>query len=124
MPDYGYLCKGEIVEAAKMKRQFLSDGLKPTKGYICIRRLAGLQCRLGSFYGRRCECTHNLWDHTELFIKDGKPYALVTQPYHLGNAELTALLVMCEKYSLEISMNGHSWYFPGIALCVVITRKH
>jgi len=92
-----------------MKRQFLDQGLKPTTGYVCIRRLADKQCRIGSFYGRPCECRHPLFDHTSLYIKGGKPHTLVTQPYGLDNRDLAALLAMCEKYGLEIPF-GHD---PG-----------
>jgi len=124
MPDYGYFCKGDIIPAGEMKRQFLSKGMKPTTGYVCIRRLAGKQCKIGSPRGGRCECTHPLFDHTELFIKDGKPHTLVTQPYSLRDEELSALLSMCEKFNLKISMDGAAWHFPGRALRVVITQKH
>jgi len=124
MPDYGFLCGGDVVPASEMKRQFLDQGLKPTTGYVCIRRLADKQCRIGSFYGRPCECRHPLFDHTSLYIKGGKPHTLVTQPYGLDNRDLAALLAMCEKYGLEISITGYSWHFPGKTLCVEITRKH
>ena len=43
---YGFLCGGDVVPASEMRRQFLDQGLKPTTGYVCIRRLADKQCRI------------------------------------------------------------------------------
>jgi hypothetical protein len=62
-------------------------------------------------------------DHYTLWEKDGKPTVLTLQPYGLSSTEITLLQAFCEKYGLEASVSARSWWNPGRALLITITRK-
>ena len=86
------------------------------------RDIAGRYSKRGSFlYDNRdhseCGRLYDL-DHVTLWMHNGKPEVLVSQPYtlqgyHLGN------LAALEEQDLKVVIHGHGWYGHG-TVCVEI----
>ncbi len=104
------------IKAAYIERH----GLKPTTGAKCV-------CRLISKDGR-CHCNGSMIvpgsDHSSLWLKDGKPYVYVTQPYHLDFKILQELIRFCDDNGLTASISpDYAWHFPGSILFVEIKKR-
>lgn len=102
--------------AAYIKRH----DLKPTTGRQCV-------CRLISKDGR-CHCGGSMIvpgrDHSSLWLKDGKPFVYVTQPYFMNHKTIKQLLDFCEANGLTLSISAdHGWHFPGATLFIEIKRR-
>jgi hypothetical protein len=52
-------------------------------------------------------------EHSQLFVKDQKPYALVTHPYSVSLAELEELIGFCHEHDLTVSITGRSSHYVG-----------
>jgi|CZCA01.1.fsa_nt_gi hypothetical protein len=92
-------------------------GVKPTTGNPFIERLTGARVvpnpvRFG-------------WmDHVSLWIKDGKPFSFVTQPYGLSLEDLKEIVAYCEEHNLDVFVDaGMSWHYPGSTVAVELTRE-
>lgn len=111
---YAQSVYAESLEAYTNKR-----GLKPTTGTRCV-------CRLISKDGR-CHCNGSMIvpgrDHSSLWLKDGKPYVYITQPYHLDFKTLQELVSFCDDNGLTVSISpDYAWHFPGSILFVEIKK--
>lgn len=87
-------------------------GLKPSGGHPCAARLLGgrQRCRWGC-------CPPPGADHVSLWHRNGRPAALVSQPYMLPWRDLAAVVDYCRRWGLEASVTaGASWHFPGETL--------
>ncbi|GEM_PF-2102631 len=63
-------------------------------------------------------------DHPSLWLKDGRPYTFVGQPYGLTFEDLKDILHYCEEYDLTASVDaGLSWWYPGWTVLVEVKRK-
>lgn len=63
-------------------------------------------------------------DHVTYWNKDGKPYAVVSQPYAFRNDEVITAAAMMEKYGLSVCVQTWpSWHFPGSVITMIWTRK-
>ena len=60
-------------------------------------------------------------DHIELWHSD-RVLTYVSHPYELDLEKLRAIVVACERYGLEASVHGDSWYYPGRTFRVEYTR--
>jgi hypothetical protein len=113
----------EVTWEAYQKQYAEKFGLKLSSGRTCLARLLGKRCNPDS---DRCgiPCHPPGVDHASLWLKDGKPYSYVYQPYGLSMQALRELVAMCERYGLECSIDTWpSWHFPGAVLTVEIKRK-
>lgn len=107
---------------ADKRMQIWADAneLKLSSGVPCVNRLLGKPCR--SHNGPHLECPDIPGaDHTSLWLKDGKPAVIATQPYALTWEILQELMVFCQEYGLrsDISAWG-SWHFPGRTVLVCL----
>lgn len=63
-------------------------------------------------------------DHSTLWLKDGKPYRYVTQPYKLEISSMRELVDYCDRNSLSVRVNAfQSWHFPGNSLMVELKKR-
>ena len=95
--------------------------LRRTTGDICVQRLLGRHCRTG--YGKSCEC-HPPWsDHATMWIRNGKAYCYIFQPYGWNELKAQDLTRFCEKHGLTFSVDPESsWHRPGSTTLIVITK--
>lgn len=94
-----------------------SRSVKPTMGNPFIERLAGARAvpnpvRFG-------------WmDHPSLWVRGGKPFSFVSQPYGLSLEDLKQIVAYCEEHNLNALVDaGMSWHCPGSTVAVELTRK-
>lgn len=100
-----------------------NHGLRPSKGRICLARLLGKRCDFHSDHSG-VPCRPPGADHDSLWLKDGKPYTYTSQPYSLTLEEMRALVALCDRHGLEVSVTTWpSWHFPGGVLTMEIRRK-
>ena len=75
--------------------------------------------------------TQNLWnernfpaaDHISYWNKNGKPYCIVSQPYHLDDDEMAQAAAVCKAHHLEVSVSTWpAWLYPGSVLFMVWKR--
>ncbi len=98
-------------------------GLKLSAGHPCLSRLLGKRCSQKSDYSG-VPCYPPGADHDSLWLKDGKPYAYITQPYCLTLNAMRDLVAMCDQYGLDVNIRTWpSWHFPGGVLTMEIKRK-
>jgi hypothetical protein len=96
-------------------------GLKQSSGRVCIHRLIGKRC---SFYENQ-PCLPPRTDHPSLWLKDGKPFCLVSQPYGpLVMSDVEAIEKFCHRHGLEFEINSWpGWYFPHAVLFMTFKKK-
>ncbi len=62
------------------------------------------------------------WDHVDIWIRDGKPACITSQPYGIGGKAIAALERLRIEHNLEITIEaGGSWHFPGSTALVTIS---
>jgi hypothetical protein len=84
----------------------------------CVCRLIGKQCQ----YGGTSDCPRALpeADHPTLWLRNGKPAVLVSQPYQICQPE--RLGDFCREHELEcVICTWPAWHRPGSVLHVEIT---
>jgi hypothetical protein len=85
------------------------QGLKLAGGRWCIQRLKPRR-RCMRFNprcyrdGGRCECQPPGSDHDRLFLKDGKPFIYVTQPYGMTYKTVVEMVQFAERNGLVTAM--------------------
>lgn len=79
--------------------------------------------------GRRVNYGYDaLWsqwmDHPSLFLKDGKPYSFIGQPYGISGEEMREIVTLCDEHNLQAWVDaGWSWWFPGETLLIELRHK-
>src|SRR3972149_4762078 len=56
-----------------------------------------------NFLNKKCQRTYSIYpgfDHTTYWNKDGKPFCIVTQPYHLSMASIKSMMIAAKEYDL------------------------
>lgn len=102
-----------------LKQYIESNELKITSGTHNITRLTTSN-GLVAFKPIRLRCE----DHSTLFLKDGKPYSFITQPYALNLPSMRQLANYCEENDLDVFVNSfQSWHFPGSSLMIEIKKN-
>lgn len=107
---YGHAIQGELLnDWAK------GIGLRQSPGQVCIRRLLGKSCGFEIH-----SCVPPRTDHASLWLKDGKPYCIVSQPYGpLSMSELEEIGKFCHRHGLEFTVDTWpAWYFPHAVLFI------
>jgi len=106
-----------------LTRYMKENDLAISGGRRCVQRLRGKQCG----YGRRsfaCECDPPGADHSVLFVKDGRPYSYVYQPYHFRTEDIIALAEFCQRTGLQAEFDIFAdWHYPANILSIVITAS-
>lgn len=114
----------EAVSKSEKKTWIEKYGLTQSSGVPCVQRLLGKNCgqTSNSFNCEGHAPPGN--DHCSLWLKDGKPYFYIFQPYSLDSSLINDLLKFCKKYELEFLISTWpSWHFPGAALSVILRKK-
>ena len=62
-------------------------------------------------------------DHSSLWNRERKPWAYISQPYHLDTHDLREIVARCDHGLTAIVRADVSWYFPGGTLAVIWTRQ-
>jgi len=79
--------------------------------------------------GRRTNYGYDpLWsrwmDHPSLWLKDGRPYSFVGQPYGISEEDMREIIAYCDEYNLQSWVDtGWSWWFPGETLLIELRHK-
>lgn len=86
----------------------------------CANALIKGQCHSVDLH-IKCHLPHS--DHTDVWIRQGKPYCITTQPYSLSSEKLKDMLEFCEEWGLEFTVSGLSWHYPGWTSLVIFWAK-
>jgi hypothetical protein len=91
-------------------------GVTPSRsGHPCVNRLLGKPCR------DICPPIPGS-DHTSLWLKGGRPWGIVTQPY--GISSVHQMAEFAGRYNLEMTVDAWlSWHFPGSTVLVLFKKK-
>ena len=107
----------EATGGRRMDSYIERRGVKPTTGSPFIERLTGDRAVPNP--------VRFAWlDHPSLWIKAGKPFSFVSQPYGLSLQDLREIVAYCEEHNLDVSVDaGASWHYPGATVAVEFTRR-
>jgi len=92
--------------------------LTQSSGRICVQRLLGKKCNDDGHL-----CVPPRTDHPSLWLQDGKPYCLISQPYGpLSMSDTEAIGKFCHKHGLTFKIDSWpGWYFPHAVLFITFT---
>ena len=63
-------------------------------------------------------------DHISYWNKNGKPYCIVSQPYHLDDDEMAQAVALCKAHGLEVTVSTWpAWHYPGSVLFMVWKKQ-
>ena len=63
-------------------------------------------------------------DHTHYWNKDGKPYCVTSQPYHVHDDEMAEAAKLCNLYDLRCCITSYpAWHYPGSVVFMEWRRK-
>ncbi len=63
-------------------------------------------------------------DHSSMWLKNGKAYSYVSQPYGLCLEDTKKLINFCDEHTLDLSIKAWpSWHFPGRVLTIEVTKQ-
>ena len=63
-------------------------------------------------------------DHVSYWSKDGKPYCIVSQPYHIYSEDIEMIAHLCGKYDLDCEIDAYpAWHYPGAVVHMTWTKK-
>lgn len=117
-------CAQDVIAEAiweQARDAFLSTwGVTLSREYPCIHWLKGERCP-GSLACYEHGAIPGA-DHTDGLIKDGKPWAIVTQPYGLGD-DLPKLVDYCQRHDLVLQVEPWSWHYPGRTLLLLVRPR-
>ena len=106
------------VSHALQKEWGESLGLKRFKGRPCLHQLLGQKCP--SMESFSLMPPHS--DHVSLWMKDGKPFCLVSQPYGLSMLQIEEIGEFCHKHGLVFKIDSWpGWHFPHAVLFITFT---
>lgn len=107
----------EATGGRRMASYIERRGVKPSSGWCFLERLTGRRAV-------RDPVSFAWIDHRSLWLKDGKPYSYVTQPYGLSLSDLKQIVSYCDEHGLDVFVDaGLSWHYPGTTVAVEFTRK-
>lgn len=62
-------------------------------------------------------------DHDSLWLKDGKPYVYVMQPYGIDMERLEKLIQICKKNNFTFFIDAHSFYNPSCTISIKLYQN-
>jgi hypothetical protein len=108
--------------------------LSKSEGRLCLLQLAGLRCpqfRRNSKDSRGWD--HSGWggegclwlgaDHSDLWICDGKPYSITSQPYGVQEDQAADLRAKADALNLVVRYSSASWHYPGSTVLVEVRPR-
>jgi len=110
----------EAIEKYRYKAFIDRYGVKRSSGHTCINRLLGKWC-IGLSGNCHLPAAN---DHISFWLKDGKPYLYVSQPYDLSLEDMRKLVPFCDEHDLDLTVTAsNSWHSPGHTLLIVVSRR-
>jgi len=95
-----------------------TNGLTRAKGHPCVHRLLDFHC--APAMAESCDCVPPFTDHPSLWMKDGKPHCLVSQPYEMDMESIEDITAFCKQHGLSFTIDAYpAFHFPTRALFVV-----
>lgn len=61
-------------------------------------------------------------DHIDVWLKDGNPYLMTSQPYFVSKDDLKILIAYCDKYGIDFQIDAESFYFPGHTIRILFKK--
>lgn len=122
--DAAHRAFAEATHESRLLKWAKQRELKRSDGHACIARLLGRRCMMLDPRPRNQEgppCTPPGADHSDLWIRGGKPVVYTTQPYQLSHKHLVELVEFCNRWGLEVKVD--TWpggHFPGSVLWIEI----
>ena len=117
----------EAVADVRLDSFVKRHGLTRSRGHVCVNRLIGKSCpSIDEKDPQKWFCPSTACgDHLSLWNKDGKPHAIVSQPYGpLQTEHLSEILKFCERYGLDVEIDCYSsWHFPTQTLTLIFTKR-
>ena len=53
-------------------------------------------------------------DHTTYWKKDGKPYCVISQPYHVSEEEMESVAALAKAWGFSVVISAApAWHYPG-----------
>ncbi len=99
-------------------------GSHPAKRHHPVCWLLGKRC--GSWL-YNCEKHHlpdGTVDHPQAFVKNGQPFAWISQPYNLDEEARLGLAEFCKQWKLTWWEDPEkSWWYPGSTTLIVVQRQ-
>jgi formate-dependent nitrite reductase cytochrome c552 subunit len=96
--------------------------IREAGGHPCFSRLVGKRCGdtvMKSKVGdNRPPCRPPCADHLSMWIRDGKPAVLVSQPYQAYGKDLSDLMSLCVRFDVRCVISSSSWYYPSGTLLI------
>lgn len=101
-------------------KEWKNSGLSRSSSIPCLSKLVGNRCP-GNMYH---ECVPRGFDHTTMWTLNGKPYAVVTQPYTISMGDLELITDSVRALGLRFFITARdSWHFPGHTLALIVYRN-
>ena len=117
----------DAIHEDRLKQYMKQYGLKQSRvNHKCLCYLLGnKKCLQYNTYPRQGSCItlDGVSDHTYMFIRKGKPFVYVTQPYGLTEKGIQSLGRVSEQYGLDVTISTRSWHFPSSTLLIEIHRQ-
>ena len=109
----------EATATHRLLRYAQKWGLKRSRGTPCVQRLLARRC------SEDCEDHRPPGaDHVSFWLRDGKPYSYVFQPYGIGPEQFRDLAAFAERVGLDVSIEAlASWHYPGDTVLVELTPR-
>ncbi len=120
-PDHAHRAWAEATSEASMKAWATRYGVNRSSGHICIQRVIGKNCKYRGVIGK--SCMPPMADHCSLWLKGGKPYVFVSQPYPSSAIDLVVAFEFARENKLALRIGTWpSWHFPGSVLMMEYFR--
>ena len=114
--DLASLAFAEV--SSGITKKWVTKGLRRSSGSQSYLRLLGKKPNPQSI-----RTLHRFADHTDLWIKNGRPFLWTTQPYSLTDAGIKGLAGLIDL-GLDATISTHrSWHFPGSTVMIELQKS-
>lgn len=62
------------------------------------------------------------FENTTLWVKEGKPYLLTSEPSQVSKDQLRALIAHCDEYGVDFQIDAESMDYPGKSLRILFKQ--
>jgi hypothetical protein len=101
------------IEQYKLKEAGNHDG--------CLCYFLGKPC-----YRNSNSCVrfgNSAMDHGSVWLRDGKPFVYISQPYNLALEGMRSVIKVCDEHNLVANIRNRSWLFPTDAVFIEIHHR-
>ena len=95
--------------------------------HVCIHRLKRTGKCPDKFNGTgvaKCDLRMPVADHLSEWLKDGKTYSIISQPWGISFGEMKEMISFCDIHQLKPNISANlAWDFPGTGLCVEFRKN-